>query len=162
MKRNLRDCSRLAALVVAIVGCSQQPPPKGRTPVPTSDPQPGAVAVPGDLLRQDQLATESVKAADGDPLAAEQVASYYAFVDPKNKDTEFWIRVAIENGSTLWIDLYAQRLAEEGGADRCRRALYWMRRAIDLQPEQSKTFSARIEELRSRPGCEAVQEPSAL
>lgn len=157
MKRSLRDWSWLAALVVAMVGCSRQPPPQVRTPAPTSDPQPGAMAVPGDVLRQDELATESVKAADGDPLAAERVASYYAFVDPKNKDTEFWIRVAIENGSTLWIDLYAQQLADEGGPDRCRRALYWIRRAVDLEPEKSSTFSARIEDLRSRLGCEVLR-----
>ena len=95
-----------------LAGCSPQPP-QTMPSAPTSNPVPSTnqvAPVPGDLLRQDKLAAESSKDADGDLLAAEQVA--------------------IENGSTLWIDLYAQRVVAKGRADRCRRALYWMRRAI--------------------------------
>lgn len=162
MKCSLRYWSGLAAVVVAAAACSQQPQPPVTTPAPTSDVASGVVAVPGDLLRPDQLAAESAKAADGDPLAAERVASYYAFADPKHKDTEFWIRVAIENGSILWIDSYARRLVADGGADRCRRALYWMRRARELQPDRASDFSALIEEFRSRPGCSELKEPATL
>jgi hypothetical protein len=160
MRQRLATSGNLMIVLMgAMAACTQQPHPQPASLTSIADEEPEEVpGVPRDLLRPDQLAAESAKAADGDPIAADKVASYYAFADPKNKDTDFWIRVAIENGSTSWIDLYAQNLVREGGADRCRRALYWMRRAIELEPDRQKDFSARMEYLKSRPGCEALRE----
>jgi hypothetical protein len=161
MRQRLEKSGGLMILIIgAVSACSQQPLPQAQVASSASESNrllEEVVGVPGDLLRPDQLPAESAKAADGDPIAAEKVASYYAFVDPKNKDTEFWIRIAIENGSALWIDLYAQSLVREGGIDRCRRALYFMRRAIELEPDRRSEFSARMDQLRSKPDCEPLK-----
>src|SRR5262249_48241626 len=68
---------------------------------------------------KEELAEQAAKAVKGDPVAAGRVANYFAFLDPKNPDTDFWTQIAIENGNVEWIDAYAQQIFERHDAYGC-------------------------------------------
>jgi hypothetical protein len=113
-----------------------------------------ASAVPGNLISPEELPAESLRAADGDPVAADKVARYYSFADPSNKAGDFWIAVARENGSITWMDFEARRLAYAGGRYNCRRGLYWIRRAISLHPDKLDFLQRTLRTLEKMPDCQ--------
>lgn len=111
-------------------------------------------AVPRDLIGdKEEFAEQAAKAVTGDPVAAGRVANYYAFLDPKNPDVDFWIRIAVENGNVEWIDLYAQQLSVRPDIYGCKRAIYWENRAIELSPDRKATYENRIRVMRSYQNC---------
>lgn len=96
-------------------------------------------------LGDEALRREIEHALDGDEEAADRVYMHFTTFQPNDRDTLlFWMRVAVENGSAGYMNLYASALYEQGGEERCRRALFWLRRSSQTAPE----LAERNERLR--------------
>ncbi len=95
--------------------------------------------------RPSDLHRLKIKAVDGDAEAAAWVVEYYSMMKPDaREENAFWFEVAVENGSSLWIDTKAQELAHEGGVYKCRRAIFLEQRAISFNPKERAVYEAHI------------------
>jgi hypothetical protein len=151
-------------LVIAIAACSRDPDaarPSGASSADAAHPQDAqsqsATTSPGWIPASDQdLAAESAKALAGDADAASRVAGYYGFVKSGTALAQFWMQVAAENGDPGWMSLYGAQLAAMGGADTCRRGIYWLRRSAALRPASKTDVDHEIQEISQRPECSPV------
>lgn len=83
-------------------------------------------------LQDAQLKDLREKALDGDPEAVDRVAMHYSYLN-RPAETAYWAQIGAENGNGLWMQGYAKLLYEEGGADNCRRAIFWLNRAASVR-----------------------------
>jgi len=93
---------------------------------------------------------DAEKAIAGDPEAAERFIVGLQETDERDE----WIRMGAENGSPGLMALYAQLLQEKGGARRCKRALFWLGRATEVNPSMSEHNEILRREIEEDARCD--------
>jgi hypothetical protein len=88
-----------------------------------------AVVAPASLTEQD-LVKYSRAALDGDGQAAYLVVVHYEMAALDRCNGEYWSQIAAENGDVDGMVNYARRLMDVADRDRCRRAVFWVKRAV--------------------------------
>lgn len=108
------------------------------TPVAADRREPGSIPIaPGPSVLVHSLSEEEIRyhgprALMGDRQSGHCLAMHFAFVDFRNSDADYWIRVAAENGDRLSMQQLSLRLASNGNPRDAVRANYWKSRADSL------------------------------
>lgn len=100
------------------------------------------------------LQADAKLALNGDSHAAERVVVALGTV-PSHElgDRAEWIRIGAENGSPGLMALYAQLLHEKGGSKECERALFWLRRATEVNPPMARHNEILRQEIEKDQRC---------
>lgn len=108
----------------AVLAVREAPPWPAREGTPIPPMAPGGEATPA------EVATMEAGALSGDAEAAWALSWFYRRRAPIDRAlVEKWERIAAENGHPGAANGVANRLAERGGLENCRRARFWYDRA---------------------------------
>jgi hypothetical protein len=88
-------------------------------------------------LAEEALEKYSRAALDGDGRAAYLVVVHYEMAALDRRNGEYWSQIAAENGDVDGMVNYARRLMDVADRDRCRRAIFWLKRAVQAADAMS-------------------------
>ena len=81
-------------------------------------------------LTDDDLTDYSRAALSGDGHAAYLVVVHYEMAALDRRNGEYWSQIAAENGDVDGMVNYASYLMDVADRDRCHRAIFWVKRAV--------------------------------
>lgn len=111
---------------------------KGQNPLPLAD--------SGLRLSPEQIRQNEIRALDGSPEAANQLANHYQGWTNDVEKAMYWYQIAAENGSTEAMWNYYEVSTVATFPDWVRRGRFWLRKAADLGDKHA------IDELRDEGG----------
>lgn len=135
--------------VLAMAACSKHgevddrhaAPTAGAETLATSDEPIVDIAVASSAsLTDEDLEEYSRAASSGDGHAAYLVVVHYEMAALDRRNGEYWSQIAAENGDADGMVSYASYLMDVADRDRCRRAIFWVKRAVQAADAVSSDY----------------------
>jgi hypothetical protein len=149
-------CLPIAACALLLAACSKRTPDPqtiaaaDRGGAAASGAAQGIIGASVAALTENQLKERSMAALDGDAGAAVQVMMYYQMWMLDRRNAEYWAQIAAENGDWVAMAGYASYLMDFVDPERCRRAAYWIKRALAVAPEERIRLTESAQEIKEK------------